>query len=114
MSGKHIKNGSTVAAEASQTDWAHVRALTDEEIDAAIANDPDSYSIEEAELLGRTGASYRYELYCDKKGRWRWRLLAAGGEVLAVSGQAFPSRRSVETAIAALRDALLGARSQAA
>ncbi|HEX6374889.1 MAG TPA: DUF1508 domain-containing protein [Allosphingosinicella sp.] len=114
MNGKPTKTGSAVAVDGSRTDWARVRSLSDEEIDAAIADDPDSYGIEEAELLGRKGASYRYELYCDRSGGWRWRLLAADGEVLAVSAQAFTSRQSVETAIVTLRDALLGARSEAA
>jgi uncharacterized protein YegP (UPF0339 family) len=114
MNGKLTRIDSTAAADGSLTDWARIRALTDDEIDAAIASDPDSYSIDEAELLGRKGASYRYELYSDKAGAWRWRLLAADGNVLAVSGQAFPSRQSVEKAIGTLRDALLGARSEAA
>jgi uncharacterized protein YegP (UPF0339 family) len=114
MNGKHIRSGSTVGDESSQTNWARLRALAEEEIETAIAGDPDSYSIDEAELLGRKGASYRFEIYHNRDGVWQWRLLASGGEVLAVSGRAFPSRQSVEGAIASLRDALLGAQSQAA
>lgn len=101
-------------AEESRTDWARVRALTDAEIEAAIAGDPDSYSFAQSEETGRRGASYRYQIYREPGDTWRWRLLSARGEVLAVGGQGFPSRREVQVAIASLRDALLGARSEAA
>jgi uncharacterized protein YegP (UPF0339 family) len=101
-------------AEESRTDWARLRALTDAEIEAAITGDPDSYSFEQREEIGRSGASYRYQIYREPGDTWRWRLLSAQGEVLAVGGQGFPSRSEVRVAIASLRDALLGARSEAA
>jgi len=103
-----------VESEESQTDWSRLRALTEEEIEAAIAADPDTYVVTDSELLGRKGASFRYQVYRVKGREWRWRLMSADGEILALGAQAFPSKAAVETAIAALRDALLGARSEAA
>jgi uncharacterized protein YegP (UPF0339 family) len=114
MSAKFTRIGLGEAAEESRTDWARLRALTDAEIEAAIAGDPDSYSFEQSEEIGRRGASYRYQIYREPGDSWRWRLLSAQGEVLAVGGQGFSSRREVRAAIASLRDAFLGARSEAA
>jgi uncharacterized protein YegP (UPF0339 family) len=114
MNARIARIGSPVDNEGSRTDWARLRALTDAEIETAIAGDPDSYELRESDLLGRSGASFRYEVYEDKGQEWRWRLLSANGEVLALGAQAYPSRDDVETAIVALRDALLGARSKAA
>jgi uncharacterized protein YegP (UPF0339 family) len=98
----------------SRTDWARLRALTDKEIETAIAADPDSYKLTNSDLLGRSGASFRYEIYQDARRDWRWRLLSADGDVLALGAQAYTSRKDVEAAILTLRDALLGARSKAA
>ena len=114
MSAKFTRIGLEEESEASRTDWARLRALTDAEIEAAIADDPDSYAFAQGEETGRKGASFRYQIYRDAGDSWRWRLLSAKGEVLAVGGQGFPTRKDVRAAIANLRDALLGARSEAA
>jgi uncharacterized protein len=36
-------------------------------------------------------ASARFEIYQDVSGKYRWRLIAAGGRVTAISGQAYTS-----------------------
>jgi uncharacterized protein YegP (UPF0339 family) len=114
MNAKITRIGLEEGSEESRTDWARLRALTDAEIEAAVAGDPDSYPIAQGEEIGRKGASFRYQIYRDPGDTWRWRLLSAQGEVMAVGGQGFPSRKEVQAAIATLRDALLGARSEAA
>jgi uncharacterized protein YegP (UPF0339 family) len=114
MNAKLTRIASDAESDESLTDWARLRALTDEEIETAIAGDPDSYAIEQGEELGRKGASFRYQIYRDPGESWRWRLVSANGEILAVGGQGFPSRKAVAAAISSLRDALLGARSEAA
>jgi uncharacterized protein YegP (UPF0339 family) len=114
MNAKLTRIGLDEGSEESRTDWARLRALTDVEIEAAIAGDPDSYSFAQGEEIGRKGASFRYQIYRDPGDSWRWRLLSAQGEILAVGGQGFPSRKDVQAAIAALREALIGARSEAA
>jgi uncharacterized protein YegP (UPF0339 family) len=35
---------------------------------------------------------YRFELYADARGAWRWRLVAANGRVLAESGEGYRRR----------------------
>lgn len=103
-----------VGAEGSATDWHRIRALTDDEIEAAVASDPDSYLLDGPEHLGRAGASYRYMLYRDPAGDWRWRLVSSNGGILAVGAQAYPTREALAEAISTLKDALIGARSEAA
>lgn len=109
MSGDITRISLDEAVRGDRTDWARLRALTEDEIEAAIAADPDTFGLEDGEPQGRKGASYRYELHADSKGEWRWRLLDANGEILAVGGQSFSSRESLEAAITQLREALLGA-----
>ncbi|HEY0026334.1 MAG TPA: DUF1508 domain-containing protein [Allosphingosinicella sp.] len=114
MSGSYTRIGLEEAGEGSRTDWQRLRSLSDAEIDAAIAADPDSYPIGDSEFIGRRGGSYAYEVFQDSTGAWRWLLRAAGGEVLAASGRSFDSRDALEEALTELRAALLGARSKAA
>lgn len=114
MNAKLTRIGLDTESDESQTDWARLSALTDPDIEAAIAGDEDSYAFEQGEKLGRKGASFRYQIYRDAGRNWRWRLLSAQAEILAVGGRSFPSREAVEAEIAALRDVLLGARSEAA
>jgi uncharacterized protein YegP (UPF0339 family) len=114
MNAKVTRIGLDEGSEESRTDWARVRALTDAEIEAAVADDPDSYLLAQGDEIGRKGASFHYQIYRDPGDAWRWRLLSARGEVLAVGGQGFSSRKEVQAAIATLRDALLGAGSEAA
>lgn len=114
MNAKRSRIGLAAGSEESRTDWGRLGALTDDEIDAEIAADPDSYALFDRELLGREGGSFRYEIYHDGAGRWQWRLLSSNGEVLARSGQSFPSRGALNASLGAMRDALLGGRSQAA
>jgi uncharacterized protein YegP (UPF0339 family) len=34
-----------------------------------------------------------YEYYKDKKGEWRWRLVASNGRIIADSGEGYSSER---------------------
>jgi uncharacterized protein YegP (UPF0339 family) len=113
MNGKTIRTGSVVDHKASQTDWERIKGLSDAEIDAAIADDADTYALD-SEVLGRTNSTYHYEVYRDVQGGYRWRLVAKDGKVLASSHSAFRSKNAVKSAIAGLRAALLGDDSLAA
>jgi uncharacterized protein YegP (UPF0339 family) len=113
MNGKVIRTSSAVDYKASRTNWARVKGLNDAEIDAAIANDSDAYSLD-TEVLGRLDSAYHYDVYRDVQGGYRWRLVAKDGQVLANSHSAYPSKKSVKSAIAGLRAALLGGESLAA
>lgn len=40
-----------------------------------------------------------FEIYQDKKGKWRWRLIAKNGRIVADSGQGYSRRDAVLRAI---------------
>lgn len=63
----------------SQTDWEAVHALTDEEIEAAIANDPDAGEIDATRLeeaIVQTPIRFEWPV-------WQW-LQAQEGDVHAI------------------------------
>lgn len=85
------------------TDWARLRGMDDEAIDAAIAADPDSYALDENDL--RQGNSlYRYQIYSAGH-NWRWRLVAPDGQILAVSAENYASENAVMFAVDTVRTA---------
>jgi len=46
----------------------------------------------------------KYELYEDRGGEWRWRLVAANGRIIADSAQGYDDKGSAEEAIERIRD----------
>lgn len=114
MNAKLTKIDLDAATEEDRSDWDAVRALGDRAIDSAIASDPDAYRVEDRELIGRQGASYRYELYRDQQQQWRWRLVDARGELLAEGARSFASKAKALASIELLREAVLGGRAEAA
>ena len=113
MSEKTIRTGSGADHRRSSTDWSRVSALSEAEIDDAIAADPDAYPLE-SEVLGRTSSSYHYKLFKDSAGKYRWSLIGVNGKVIAQSHENYASKTSARKAISGLRDALLGGKSMAA
>lgn len=43
--------------------------------------------------------SARMDIYQDRAGGWRWRLVAQNGNIIADSGQAYRSRRNATDAV---------------
>ena len=102
------------AVETDLSDWDRVRSLSDQDIEQAIRDDPDTFTMEECDLIRLRGTTHRYELYCEASGEWRWVLRSRKGEVLAVSGHAYGTRQEAFKAIEELRLAFIGAQSEAA
>jgi uncharacterized protein YegP (UPF0339 family) len=96
-----------VDSDASATDWQRIKALTDREIDAAIADDADSYAVS-AMGLGHQKGRYTYNLYRDKDGAWHWQVVAQDGRILAAAAGGLATRELAQAAIAELRSTLLG------
>ena len=48
----------------------------------------------------------RFIIYCDKSGRWRWRLVAGNGRIVADSGQGYARQREAFAAIWRVRRAI--------
>lgn len=49
-------------------------------------------------------AKTKFEVYKDKKGEYRWRLLAQNGEPVATGGEGYAERRGVMNAVKKLKD----------
>ena len=94
------------AVREDRTEWRRVRALTDEEIDAAIAADPDTFAMGEG-LEGHPTNPWKfvYVTHSDKVGQSRWQLEGSDGRVLAYGAEAYPTRDDAARAVAALRTA---------
>ena len=42
---------------------------------------------------------YKFELYQDKAGEWRWRLVASNGQTIATGGEGYSSKASAVAGI---------------
>lgn len=47
--------------------------------------------------------SPRFDVYQDRKGEWRWRLLAGNGRTVADSGEGYKTKQGVQRAIDMVR-----------
>lgn len=105
---------SLALAGSGQTDWDRVAALTDAEIDAAIAADTDCYALSELEVASSStvavsGGQASYVIRRMENGRFRWFLISAKGEILAASYEAAATVEEAQAGIMALRTAAIEA-----
>ncbi len=96
------------------TDWNRVRALTDRDIDAAIADDPDAATLSDTEIARYQVAQVRYEITHGTDDRFHWRMIDQHGAVMAQDGGGFGSRTAALAAVEAVRQAPLSAELKAA
>ena len=54
-------------------------------------------------FLPKTEKDMKYEVYTDKAGEWRWRLIAGNGNIIAVSGEGYGQRQSCIDGIDAVK-----------
>jgi len=45
----------------------------------------------------------RFELYQDKAGEWRWRLVVANGNIIADSGEGYASKQGAKRGIESVK-----------
>ena len=109
MSEKIIRASSGEANERDRTDWVRLRAMTDDELDVAIAADPDAALGPDGEMGPLVGVVFR-----DSHGEWRWRLLNSDRTPIADSPRSYSSRDEVDASIRALRTAMTADRAKAA
>lgn len=48
--------------------------------------------------------AWKFEIYPDKAGAYRWRLVASNGQIVAASGEAFDSKSNAKRAAENVRD----------
>lgn len=96
-----------------QTDWDRVRALTDAQIDAAIASDPDAFALCDADLAAITAESpaghASYQIRKSRDGRFRWYLISGQGAILAAAYEGAATLEEARAGIFALRAAAIEA-----
>jgi len=46
----------------------------------------------------------KFEIYADQAGKYRWRLVASNGQIVAASGESFASKANAKTAAENVRD----------
>ena len=46
---------------------------------------------------------HKLEYYKDKKGEWRWRLIATNGKIVAESGESYKRRNNAKTGAASAK-----------
>jgi uncharacterized protein YegP (UPF0339 family) len=109
MSGDITRISMTEAVKEDRTDWQRVRAMTDDQIDAAIASDPDTFAMDDKAATAKKPLDFVYFIYSDGGGEWRWRLERSDGRVLAYGAEAYATQNDVTRAVAALRAAFRAA-----
>lgn len=109
MSEKITRVSLDEAIERDRTDWARLRALTDDEIEAAIAADPDSDLGLDGEMGPVVGIIFK-----DMHGAWRWRLLDSDRTPIADSPRGYQTRDEVDAGLRALRAAMSADQAKAA
>lgn len=83
----------------SRTDWARLRSLTEDDLERAIADDPDTFTVH------RRPVKMRFEVFQDKANEWRWKLVHGNGSVIADSAEGYRDRRDAERGIELVRQA---------
>ncbi|GAA0639031.1 hypothetical protein GCM10009424_12210 [Sphingomonas ursincola] len=95
MSERFSDRVSATGNEAARSDWARVGAMTDSEIDAAIAADEDTFALTPADLQSNSPG---FKFVDRGEQNWCWLFYGEEGELLARSGQTY---RNMVDAVAA-------------
>ena len=88
MSEKFSDRASDTGNDSPRTDWSHLGNRSDDDIDAAIAGDEDTFALTPADLRP-DGPGFRF-VACDND-RWCWHFYGESGKLLAQSGQTYPT-----------------------
>ncbi|HEX5258480.1 MAG TPA: YegP family protein [Sphingomicrobium sp.] len=97
------------AGKHGRTDWERLRGITDEELEAAIASDPDASIAADGEIDPLATLVFK-----DPRGKWRWRLLGPDGKAIADSPRGYADRSDVDEALRKLRETMQAAEAKAA
>ncbi|SRR3989344_2089387 len=95
MSERFSDRVSATGNEAARSDWARVGAMTDSEIDAAIAADDDTFALTPADLQPNSPG---FKFVDRGNQNWCWLFYGEEGQLLARSGQTY---RNMVDAVAA-------------
>jgi hypothetical protein len=91
------------AAEESRTDWERLRNMTDEENEANIASDFDSWPLDDQ------ARGYFFHVRPLGNGRWTWDLVDRDSRVVARAPEDYESWDAAESATLPLKENLKAA-----
>jgi hypothetical protein len=103
MSEKTTLRRSGEPIEGDRTDWERLRRLTDEQNEANIASDFDSWPLDDQ------ARGYFFHVHPAGNGRWTWELIGRDGRVAARAPEDYESREAAETAALPLKENLKAA-----
>jgi hypothetical protein len=86
-----------------RTDWDRVRRMTDEQNEANIASDFDSWPVEDQ------GRGYFFHVRQAGNGRWTWDMVDRGSRVVARAPEDYDSCDAAEAATLRLKESLKAA-----
>ena len=99
MKERITRTGQGAVVEGDRTDWDRLRAMTDEQVEATIADDPDWTPFEDIAM--------REAVVDDGMGQWHWLLIGRDGREIARSPGDFADRAAAMDALAAFRQAMV-------
>jgi hypothetical protein len=103
MSEKTTGNRSDERVAEDRTDWVRLRTMTDEQAEANIAGDFDSWPLDDQ------ARGYFFHVRPLGNGRWTWDMVGRDSRIAARAPEEYESREAAEAATLALRESLKAA-----
>lgn len=110
---------SLAKAGSGKTDWSRLAEISDLELEAAIANDTDTFALEDSDLRAvrrkaKASEQARFAIMRGKDGRFRWCLVAPDGSVLAAGYSGTKTKAQAKAEMLVVRMAMISANLSAA
>jgi uncharacterized protein YegP (UPF0339 family) len=103
MSEKITAGRSGERVREDRTDWARLRVMTDDQNEANIAGDFDSWPVDDQ------ARGYFFHVRSAGNGRWTWDMVDRDSRIVARAPEDYTSRESAEAATLPLKDSLKAA-----
>lgn len=103
MSEKTTESGKCNRFREDRTDWDRLRSMTDEQNEANIAGDFDSWPLDDQ------ARGYFFHVYRAENGRWTWRMVDRASRIVARAPADYDSWTAAEAATYVLKESLKAA-----
>jgi hypothetical protein len=103
MSEKIAAGRSGDRVREDRTDWARLRAMTDEQNEANIAGDFDSWPVDDQ------ARGYFFHVRPTGKGRWTWEMVDRDSRIVARAPEVYENWEAAEAATLPLKESLKAA-----
>jgi hypothetical protein len=103
MSEKITAGRSSDRVREDRSDWARLRAMTDDQNEANIAGDFDSWPVDDQ------ARGYFFHVRPAGNGRWTWDMVDRESRIVACAPEEYGSRESAEASTLPLKESLKAA-----